>query len=70
MPDQEKSQSWSNCHTDTLIDLLDLQDCAASEMSALVDATRKRSRMIRAHLAGHAQEIDFSRVFTGERRGG
>lgn len=70
MPEVEKSQSWSNYHTDTLLDLMDLQDRACSEMAALADASRKRSRMIRAHVAAHAREIDFARVFTGERRGG
>lgn len=69
MPDQEKSQI-SNYQTDTLKDLLDLQDRSASEMAALADAFRKRSRMIRAHLAAHYLEIDFTRVFSGERKGG
>ena len=61
MPDQEKSQI-SNYQTDTLKDLLDLQDRSASEMAALADSFRKRSRMIRAHLAAHYLEIDFTRV--------
>ena len=68
MPDQEKSQI-SDYQTDTLRDLLDLQDRSASEMAALAESFRKRSRMIRAHLAAHSVEIDFNRVFSGERRG-
>ena len=55
----------SNYHTDTLIDLLDMQDRFASEMQALAEAFRRRSAMIRQHLADHADMIDFGKVRRG-----
>jgi hypothetical protein len=71
MPDQEKSQelSMSSFHTDTLNDLLNLQDRQLSQMLYLAEEIRRRNRLIRAHLAAHGQEIDYSTVLAG-RRGG
>jgi hypothetical protein len=68
MPDQEKSQI-SNFHTDTLNDLLNLQDRQLAQMLYLAEEIRKRNRHIRAHLAAHGQEIDYSTVLAW-RRGG
>jgi hypothetical protein len=68
MPDQVKSQQYpNNYHTNELIDMLDAQDRDCSETAALVESTRRRSRLIRAHLAAHSEQIDFDRVFSGRR---
>lgn len=64
MPESQKSQI-SNYHTDTLNDLLDMQDRFASEMQALADAFKRRSAMIRQHLAAHSGKIDFSQIGRG-----
>jgi hypothetical protein len=69
MPEVEESQELSNIHTDTLNDLLNLQDRQAVQMLSLAEGIMKRDRHIRAHLAAHGQEIDYTTVLAG-RRGG
>lgn len=66
MPDREKSQI-SNFHTDTLNDLLNLQDRTLAQIVTLSEEARKRNRHIRAHLAAHGNEIDYSTVLAGNR---
>lgn len=64
MPENEKCQI-SSFHTDTLNDLLNLQDRQLTNLVTLAEELRKRNRHLRAHIAAHGPEIDCSRVLAG-----